>query len=80
MATKQGVLPFKPEKFYSIPEAAAYLHVAVSTMYKIARDRQIRFIKTGKEIMFRKEYLDEYLESRVFEIVPPDQGMSGHVG
>lgn len=80
MAATQGTLDYVPPKYYSIAEGAKYLHVSVSTMYKLTRTRQIRFIKTGKEIMLRQEFLDEYIESRVFAILPcPPQGPHDHV-
>ena len=80
MAAKQGIIEFTPEKFYSVEEAAEYLHMTVSTIYKLTSTRQIRFIKPAKKILFRKEYLDEYLESRVFDILPVDQGIRDRVG
>jgi excisionase family DNA binding protein len=70
MASEQTQITFVQEKLYTVEEAAAYLHVCVSTVYNLTSQRRIRFIKTGKQILFRREFLDEYMDSRTFDIIP----------
>jgi excisionase family DNA binding protein len=50
------------KKFLTISEAACYLNVSVSCMYKKTYKREISFYKPGKKIIyFLKEDLDSYV-------------------
>ena len=45
-------------------ETAAYLDMAVGTLYKKTASREIPHIKRGKALLFHKAELDAWLESR----------------
>ncbi len=50
------------KKYLKLPEAALYLHVAKSSLYKMTSARSIPFYKPhGKNILFDLEDLDQYL-------------------
>ncbi len=45
-------------------QTAAYLNMAVGTLYKKTASCEIPHIKTGKQLLFHKTELDAWLESR----------------
>jgi excisionase family DNA binding protein len=45
----------------SLTEAAGYLHLSVSTLYKMTSQKLIGHFKPGKRIYFFKDDLNEYL-------------------
>ena len=52
----------KPYKqFYSTEEAAKYLGIATSYLYKLNMNNEIAFHKTGKIVRYKKRDLDKYL-------------------
>lgn len=49
-------------------EAAEYLHVSDRTVRNLCKDRQIRHeLLSGRNYRFKKEWLDEYLQSITIE-------------
>lgn len=49
----------------TVREAAQYLKLKTSTIYKLTAARMIPFCRpTGKKIMFRKKDLDEWLDTK----------------
>jgi excisionase family DNA binding protein len=46
---------------YTVPEAAKYLKLGRSTMYKLIREGKLPHVRVGKSIRFVKEALDRYL-------------------
>jgi excisionase family DNA binding protein len=49
------------KKYLSVEEAAKYLNVSTSTIYRKVQDREIPHLKKGKYLYFRPEELDAYL-------------------
>lgn len=56
------------EEFLSLKEAAAFLKICKSTLYKKTSLREIPFLKPGgKLILFKKEDLEMYITSKRVE-------------
>jgi excisionase family DNA binding protein len=51
-----------PERM-TAPEAAAYLNIALPTLYGLVSKRQIKHMKAGKKLTFFRHELDEYLNN-----------------
>ena len=52
-------------------EAAEYLHLSDRTVRKLCSDRKIRHERiNNRNIRFKKEWLDEYLESIITTVEP----------
>ena len=43
-----------------------YLHCSYSSVYRIVKSGQIRYTYVGKTVMFKPEYLDEYLDKNEY--------------
>jgi excisionase family DNA binding protein len=51
-----------PDRPLTVPQAAAYLSVSVSHLYKLIHESAIRCSKpNGKQVYFTREALNEYL-------------------
>ena len=54
-------------------EAAAYLHVSDRTVRTLCTERRIRHERlNGRNVRFKKEWLDEYLQSITIEPIKED--------
>jgi excisionase family DNA binding protein len=51
----------------TIEEASKYLRVPLSSLYKLAQDGKIPCQKVGRHWRFRKETIDQWLDSKVGE-------------
>jgi excisionase family DNA binding protein len=63
---KQGFFPSskKNNEYLSLQEAAKYLGLSKSTLYKLTSKREIPFFTpTGRKILFSKEDLDNWVLS-----------------
>ena len=49
-------------KYLSFEEAANYLGMSKSNLYKKTAARLIPFIKPGKKLLFNREVIDQWLE------------------
>lgn len=49
----------------TIEEASKYLRIPLSTLYKLAQDGKIPCQKVGRHWRFRKETIDQWLDSKV---------------
>ena len=49
----------------TIEEASKYLRIPLSTLYKLAQDGKIPCQKVGRHWRFRKEMIDNWLDSKV---------------
>lgn len=49
----------------SLPEALEFLGISRSLLFKLMKDREIRFVKVRKRLLFRKVDLDAFLAARV---------------
>lgn len=51
-----------PKEVFRPKEAAAYLCIGYDTLQQLARIGEIRYAMNGSVRLFRKEWLDEWLE------------------
>ena len=54
----------EPQQVMTIDELAAYLKVAKSTLYMLAREGKVPGQKVGKHWRFSKESIDRWLDDR----------------
>jgi excisionase family DNA binding protein len=47
----------------TIKEAAQYLSLSVATVYRLVESRKVPFFKIGSAIRFRREALQDWLET-----------------
>lgn len=52
----------KKDQYFSIDEAASYLDVSRSTMYRLLRDREITYINVGRHRRVLASDLEKYLK------------------
>jgi excisionase family DNA binding protein len=57
------------KRYLDIEEAAEYLDLSVSWLYKLTSARKIPFYKPGRSLRFKPEDLDEWMENFRFEPV-----------
>ena len=50
--------------YLTIKEAAAYLNTTVRSIRSWIELKKIEYVKLPKEVRFRKEYLDKWIERR----------------
>lgn len=63
---KQKIIPLHEKTVFSIDEAAIYLSIAKSSVYKLTSGKEIAHYRTGKLIYFRREDLDAWaLQKRI---------------
>ena len=63
----------------SAEEAAEYLNLKPSYLYKLTSDKKIKFFKPlGKLIYFRKEDLEDFLLQNPSETLPKEQQTGTH--
>ena len=59
------------EEYLNTTQAAEYLHLSDRTIRTLCTERKIRHQRVnGRNIRFKKEWLDEYLESIVVTVEP----------
>ena len=46
-------------------ELVQYLQISRTTLHKLMKSRQIPFIKLGRRVLFRKQDIDRFLESKI---------------
>lgn len=51
-----------PPEIMTIGEAAAYLRISISSLYKIAQEGRIPCQKVGRHWRFKREAIDRWLE------------------
>src|SRR5690625_4517896 len=49
---------------FNSKQAANYLSISVDTLLRMARIGEIRYLKNGSHYLFRKKYLDEWLDKQ----------------
>jgi excisionase family DNA binding protein len=53
------------KKLFTVPEAAEYLHLSMSYIYRLIHEHRITYLKPGRNrgarVYFRQEYLDSYI-------------------
>jgi len=60
--------PGQSEGLWNMEQAAKYLGVKISCLYKLTMQRQIAFVKLGKLNRFRKQDLDEFILQNLSEV------------
>lgn len=55
------------DEFLTIPQAASYLNLSISKVYKLTHLRKVRYFKPGKSVYFRRADLDDYIFSNSVE-------------
>lgn len=69
MECEIGVIPLHKKTVLSLNEAALYLGISKSSLYKLTGSKAISHHKTGKLIYFKREDLDEWLlQNRIDKI------------
>lgn len=64
MTALEKIQLIKTKPFLTLEDAALYLSLSTSTIYKLCSKRKISYLKpNGKENFFRREDLDSYLLS-----------------
>ncbi len=58
MDTTQEITP----RYLRVPQAASYLGLASKTLYHLAEERRIPYIKKGRTIFFDKMDLDKWMQ------------------
>ena len=53
--------------FLTKKELEAYLRISHGTISKLMATRQLRFIKIGKKVLFRKVDVDRWIESKIIK-------------
>lgn len=55
-------------KLFTVTEAAEYLRVSKSWVYKAAEARKLRHFKIGKRLLFDPRDLDTFLQTKLVEV------------
>jgi len=53
----------------TVQEVAEYLGVAVDTVYVLVREKRIVHFRIGRRILFKKQAVDEWIESQMQESI-----------
>lgn len=51
----------------SIPEAASYLRISTSTLYRWVHKKQIKHVKIGSRVLFSENYILEFLDKNTIQ-------------
>ena len=51
----------------NVQEAASYLHIATSTLYRWVHQKKIKHAKIGSRVLFSQEYLDEFIKNNTID-------------
>ena len=53
------------KELMSLAELLEYLKISRTTLHKLMKSRQIPFIKLNRRVLFRKQDIDRFLESKL---------------
>lgn len=56
-------------------EAADFLRVSVSSLYSMRLKDELPFVQLGRKVMFRKDALRDYIETRQ-RVITPDPNLT----
>ena len=45
----------------NVQEAASYLHISISTLYRWVHQKKIEYVKIGSRVLFSQENLEEFI-------------------
>ena len=51
----------------NVQEAASYLRISVSTLYRWVHQKKIKHVKIGSRVLFSQEYLDEFINNNTMD-------------
>ena len=51
----------------NIKEAAIYLRISTSTLYRWVHQKKIKHAKIGSRVLFSQEYLDEFINNNTID-------------
>ena len=51
-----------------IQEAASYLHISTSTLYRWVHQKKIKHAKIGSRVLFSNDYLKEFINNNTVNI------------
>jgi excisionase family DNA binding protein len=54
----------KPFEFLSPREVSEYMHISMTSVYRLVEGRHIDVYRFGKRLRFRKSDVDKYIESQ----------------
>ena len=52
----------------NVQEAASYLHIATSTLYRWVHQKKIKHAKIGSRVLFSQENIDEFINNNTVNI------------
>lgn len=52
----------------NVQEAASYLHISISTLYRWIHQKKIEYVKIGSRVLFSEDILKKYIEQNT--IIP----------
>jgi excisionase family DNA binding protein len=61
MFIEEKMQPYQEDRILSLKEAGKYLNIKPNTLAKKCRAREITYTKKGRVMVFRKIWLDEFL-------------------
>ena len=47
----------------NVPEAASYLHISISTLYRWIHQKKIKYAKIGSRVLFSQDILKEFINN-----------------
>lgn len=47
----------------NVPEAASYLHISISTLYRWVHQKKIKHVKIGSRVLFSQDDLNEFVKN-----------------
>lgn len=51
----------------NVQEAASYLRISTSTLYRWVHQKKIKHVKIGSRVLFSQEYLDEFIKNNTID-------------
>lgn len=51
----------------NVQEAASYLHIATSTLYRWVHQKKIKYVKIGSRVLFSQNSLDEFINNNTID-------------
>ena len=52
----------------NVQEAASYLRISVSTLYRWVHQKKIKHVKIGSRVLFSNDYLKEFINNNTVNI------------
>lgn len=52
----------KMNNLLNVQEAASYLHISISTLYRWIHQKKIEYVKIGSRVLFSEDILKKFVE------------------